>query len=120
MGSFSFPNEDHLLLQDISIVLKRGTVVALTGQNGSGKSTLATVLAGLYSPKSGKILAEITSSEDKSMSTKHDFVTEFDRPNQASVVQIVPQQPALFNTSIIENVRYSCPQASNSKVSEAL
>jgi len=118
--SFSFQNEDRLVLQDISMVLKRGTVVALTGQNGSGKSTLATVLAGLYSPKSGKILAETKSSEDKSISTKYDFVNEFDRSNQASVVQVVPQQPALFNTSIIENVRYSCPQASNSKVSEAL
>lgn len=118
--SFSFQNEDRLLLEDISMVLKRGTVVALTGQNGSGKSTLATVLAGLYSPKSGKIVAEITSSEDKSMSTKYDFVTECDRSNQASIVQVVPQQPALFNTSIIENVRYSSSRASNSKVSEAL
>jgi len=48
------------------------------------------------------------------------FVNDIDRSNQASLVQVVPQQPAIFNTSIVENVRYNCPEAPRSEVSETL
>ncbi|CAJ1936775.1 unnamed protein product [Cylindrotheca closterium] len=119
--SFTFQSHDRLLLQDVSMVLQRGMVVAMTGQNGSGKSVLAMVLAGLYSPRNGRIVVEIVSpSEDEPVTTRYDFVNDIDRSHQASLVQVVPQQPVLFNTSIIENVRYSCPDAPSNKVSEAL
>lgn len=86
-----------------------------------GKSTFATVLAGLYSPEGGAIVVKAKSlAEHQSIHTTYDFINDFDRSNQASLVQVVPQQPALFNTSIFENVRYSCPQASDAKVFEAL
>lgn len=119
--SFAYQSDNHLLLKSVSMVLQRGLVVAMTGQNGSGKSTLAALLAGLYSPGNGMIVVEtISSAEDEPVVTQYDYIHDIDRSSQALIVQVVPQQPALFNTSIIDNVRYSCPTAPSSKVSEAL
>lgn len=54
--SFTYPGASQPALQDISLELRRGEVVALVGENGSGKTTLAKILAGLYSPDSGEVL----------------------------------------------------------------
>ncbi|HEY6786758.1 MAG TPA: ABC transporter ATP-binding protein/permease, partial [Trebonia sp.] len=53
--SFSYPGVDALALDDVSVEIGRGEVIALVGENGSGKTTLAKVLAGLYRPSSGTV-----------------------------------------------------------------
>jgi len=52
---FSYPGTDRLALDDVTVTIGRGEVVALVGENGSGKTTLATLLAGLYRPTSGTL-----------------------------------------------------------------
>ena len=104
-------NPSSPVLQGLSFELKRGTVVALVGKNGSGKTTIASLLAALYRPQSGRIVL----SSDK----KTDY-NSLDRNSQKQVVQIVPQQPALFNTSILENVRYSKPEATEKEAVAAM
>jgi ribose transport system ATP-binding protein len=47
-------------LQDVSLQLRRGEVLALTGENGAGKSTLIKVLGGAYPPDEGQVLLEGT------------------------------------------------------------
>jgi ATP-binding cassette, subfamily B, bacterial len=53
--SFTYPGSDSPALQDISLDLNAGQIVAVVGENGSGKTTLAKMLAGLYEPDRGRI-----------------------------------------------------------------
>jgi ATP-binding cassette subfamily B protein len=53
--SFTYPEAASPAIDDISLTLERGEVVALVGENGSGKTTLAKVLSGLYVPQQGHI-----------------------------------------------------------------
>ena len=101
------------VLNNISLKLVRGEVVALVGKNGSGKTTVASLLAGLYKPSSGRMLVHSASVDADDTSLILDFTNELDRNHQTRIVQVVPQSPALFNTTILENVKYSCPEASD-------
>ncbi len=56
--SFAYPGTSRLVLEDITVALPAGSVVAVVGENGAGKSTLVKLLAGLYEPSSGRILVD--------------------------------------------------------------
>ncbi len=58
--SFAYPGTDRLVLEDVSVSLPAGAVVAVVGENGAGKSTLVKLLAKLYEPTAGRILVEDT------------------------------------------------------------
>ena len=58
--SFQYWNRDRPSLNDISLELPAGAVVALVGENGAGKSTLVKLLSGLYRPSAGRILVDGT------------------------------------------------------------
>jgi ABC-type multidrug transport system fused ATPase/permease subunit len=106
---FSYKSTGVQVLDNVSLELKRGSVVALVGKNGSGKSTIASLLAGLYQPNAGRI--ELSDGTD---------LTRVSKTCKKNLVQIVPQQTALFNMSILENIRYSNPDASEEDVRRAL
>lgn len=54
-ASFHYPGQDSPVLDDVSLTIHKGQVVALVGENGSGKSTLAKLITGLYLPSSGEV-----------------------------------------------------------------
>jgi ATP-binding cassette subfamily B protein len=56
--SFAYPGTSRLVLDDVSVSLPAGTVVAIVGENGAGKSTLVKLLAKMYEPTSGSILVD--------------------------------------------------------------
>ncbi len=56
--SFAYPGTDTLVLDDVSLHLPAGAVVAIVGENGAGKSTLVKLLCKLYEPTSGQILLD--------------------------------------------------------------
>ena len=56
--SFAYPGTERLVLDDVSLTLPAGAVVAVVGENGAGKSTLVKLLAKLYEPTSGRILID--------------------------------------------------------------
>jgi len=56
--SFAYPGTERRVLDDVTLDLKAGSVVAIVGENGAGKSTLVKLLCGLYRPDSGKILVD--------------------------------------------------------------
>ncbi|WP_323373946.1 ABC transporter ATP-binding protein [Plantactinospora alkalitolerans] len=53
--SLSYPDTDEPAVDQVSLTVRRGEVIALVGENGSGKTTLAKLLAGLYQPTGGTI-----------------------------------------------------------------
>ncbi len=56
--SFAYPDREVTALDDISLSLPAGSVIALVGENGSGKSTLVKLLCGFYRPTAGRILVD--------------------------------------------------------------
>ncbi len=56
--SFRYPGSDRLALDDVSVTIPAGAVVALVGENGAGKSTLVKLLAKLYEPQQGVIMID--------------------------------------------------------------
>jgi ATP-binding cassette subfamily B protein len=56
--SFAYPGTERLVLKDVSLHLKPGSVVAIVGENGAGKTTLVKLLCALYRPTSGRILID--------------------------------------------------------------
>jgi ATP-binding cassette subfamily B protein len=53
--TFGYPDAERPAVNDVSMTLRRGEIIALVGENGSGKSTVAALLAGLYRPQHGTV-----------------------------------------------------------------
>ncbi len=88
------------LLQDFSLILPGGKVIALIGKSGCGKSTLAKLIAGLYSSQSGNIRFGIYNQQDISLNCLRQQVV------------LVPQEAQFWSRSIIDNFRLSSPDIS--------
>ena len=58
--SFSYPGTSKLVLDDVSLSLPAGAVVAVVGENGAGKTTLVKLLAKMYEPTSGAVFLDDT------------------------------------------------------------
>jgi len=58
--SFTYPGTSQVVLDDVSVTLPAGAVVAIVGENGAGKTTLVKLLAKMYEPSSGSILVDDT------------------------------------------------------------
>jgi ATP-binding cassette subfamily B protein len=56
--SFTYPGTERLVLDDVDLHLKPGSVVAIVGENGAGKTTLVKLLCQLYQPTGGRILVD--------------------------------------------------------------
>jgi ABC-type multidrug transport system fused ATPase/permease subunit len=114
--NFSYRSTQVQVLHNVSFHLKRGQVVALVGKNGSGKSTIAALLAGLLhlptTTESGRI--ELSNGDVYPNPLLHD------KDFQKKLIQIIPQSVALFNVSILDNVRYCNPYATEDQVRQAL
>jgi ATP-binding cassette subfamily B protein len=58
--SFAYPGTSRLVLDDVSLTLPAGAVVAIVGENGAGKTTLVKLLSKMYEPSSGSIFVDET------------------------------------------------------------
>ncbi|MFO7924661.1 MAG: peptidase domain-containing ABC transporter [Bacteroidales bacterium] len=88
---FRFPGR-KLLLDDISLTLKKGEIKTVFGENGTGKSTLLNLIQGFYKPESGTIKVN---KNDLSKVSIGSF---------RKILGVIPQQISLFNTSILGNI----------------
>lgn len=97
--NFSYPSGKVVFVNQ-SIIIQPGQKVGLVGFSGSGKTTFAKLIMRFFEPQSGKI--EIDGQDLKMVSAKSI------REN----ITMIPQDPGLFNRSILENILYGNPQAS--------
>jgi ABC-type bacteriocin/lantibiotic exporter with double-glycine peptidase domain len=88
------------LLQDFSLTIPGGQVIALIGKSGCGKSTLAKLMTGLYQLQSGNIRYGVYNQRDISLECLRQQVV------------LVPQEPHFWSRSIIDNFRLSYPHVS--------
>lgn len=106
--SFRYPTRsDIVALQDVTLKLEPGKLVALVGLSGSGKSTLVALLQRLYDPNSGQVLIDGVP------------LTEVDAQWYRSQIGVVPQDPRLFSNTITANITYGCTGKSQEEVQEA-
>jgi len=103
--SFSYPTrKDVTVLDEVSLRLDPGEIVAVVGPSGAGKSTLSSLIGRLYDPDKGRVLLD-----------GHDL-RELDTTFVRRQIGTVAQEPILFSTTIAENIRYGRPGASLDEV----
>lgn len=102
-----FGYNENKVIDDISFVAKRGEVTALVGPSGCGKTTVLRLMSRLYDYDRGKII--IDGNDIKEVETESLFEN----------ISIVFQDVTLFNTSILENIRFGNKDATDEQVKEA-
>jgi ATP-binding cassette subfamily B protein len=102
-----FYEKARRILHGVSFSIAAGQRVAVVGHSGSGKSTLARLLYRFYDISSGSIT--INGAD----------VREVRQASLRSAIGIVPQDTVLFNDTILYNIRYGRPEASDAEVIEA-
>lgn len=107
--SFEYPNSSRRAVDEVTLELEKGQILAIVGENGSGKTTLAKVVAGLYRPTSGRLLWNGAELDDA------------DRAIYRSDVAVVFQDFVRYILSARENITAGRPhrEASDAQVEAA-
>lgn len=95
--AFAFPGGNSPMFESLSLKLPPGSVMVVTGANGTGKSTLARLLVGLLEPSRGQVLIDGLDLQQVAL--------EWWRKQ----IIYLPQEPALINATIEENLRMNNP-----------
>jgi ABC-type multidrug transport system fused ATPase/permease subunit len=103
--SFEYPSRtDYPILKSISIHIKSGEKIALVGASGAGKSTITSLLMRLYSIQQGSIKVD------------GQLIEEYNLSAYRNNIGIVPQEVILFGGTILENIAYGKPNATEAEV----
>ena len=100
-------NPSNKVLQNVNVKFNGGKMTALVGLSGSGKSTLLNMIPRIYKPTKGKIQLD---NQDISI---------FNLASLRNEISIVDQNTTLFDDTILNNIKYARPEASNEEVFEA-
>jgi ATP-binding cassette subfamily B protein len=95
------------VLRDFNLVIEAGTRVGLVGASGAGKSTVLALLQRFYDAQSGRVLID---GQD---------ITRVTQDSLHQLIAVVPQDVSLFHRSVLENIRYARPEASEAEVLHA-
>ena len=95
------------VLQDVTVTIEPGQLVALVGPSGAGKSTLSSLVPRLYDVEQGAVRID-----------GHD-VRELTQESLRAAIGVVAQDPHLFHESVIANLRYARPSATQAEVEAA-
>ena len=105
--SFHYPRDEHKVLSNVSLDVKAGEYVALVGASGVGKTTLCSLIPRFYEVDEGSVLIDGMD------------VRDLTQRSLRSRIGIVQQDVYLFAGSVMENIRYGRPDATEDEVVEA-
>jgi ATP-binding cassette, subfamily B, bacterial MsbA len=103
----TFGYDEEIILQDFTLHVSPGEIVALVGPSGAGKTTVAGLLTRFYDPSQGAILID-----------GHD-IRQVTQESLKTNIALVDQESFLFNDTVRNNIRFGRPDASDSEVEEA-
>ncbi|MEN1967033.1 ABC transporter ATP-binding protein [Lentibacillus sp. N15] len=103
---FSY-DDDRVALHDISLDIKQGETIALVGHTGSGKSTIANLISRFYDPTNGAVRID-----------GHDL-RDMQLDSLRQQISVVLQDTFIFSGTIMENIRFGRPDATDEEVIEA-
>ncbi|XP_017888634.2 ATP-binding cassette sub-family B member 8, mitochondrial-like [Ceratina calcarata] len=107
---FSYPTRpDHIILKHFNLHIPAGKTVAIVGASGNGKSTIGALLERFYDVDDGSIA--IDGKDLRSLNASY---------LRGNVLGYIDQEPILFATSIMENIRYGKPDATDEDVGTIL
>lgn len=95
------------ILEDINVTVKPGEMIGIVGASGAGKSTLINLLMGLYEVDDGRLLVDGRDAKKIGKNCYH------------SQIGVVLQETFLFSGTILENIRFSKPDATYEEVIRA-
>jgi len=105
---FSYPTrETARSLNGVSFSVHAGETVAVVGPSGAGKSTLFNLILRFYDAQAGRVLVDGVPVE------------RADLGELRSRIALVPQETILFDDTVLENIRYGRPEATESEVKAA-
>jgi ATP-binding cassette, subfamily B, bacterial len=104
--SFSYRCSERVL-QDFDLRVPAGQKVGIVGRSGAGKSTVLALLQRLYDPERGHVLID---EQD---------IASVTRESLNHAIAVVHQDTSLFHRSVLENLRYGRPEATDREVLEA-
>jgi len=105
--SFRYPDADSEILSDINFTAEAGKTTAIIGSTGSGKSTIVNLIPRFYDVTGGELLVDGVNVKDLSQRELRE------------VIGFVPQKGILFSGTIESNIKYSNPEMSDEKMTEA-
>ncbi|CAD6262045.1 unnamed protein product [Miscanthus lutarioriparius] len=106
--TFSYPSRpDVIIFRDFSLFFPAGKMVAVVGGSGSGKSTVVALIERFYDPNEGQVLLDNVDIKTLQLRWLRDQIG------------LVNQEPALFATTILENILYGKPDATIAEVEAA-
>jgi ATP-binding cassette subfamily B protein len=112
-GSIRFENvkfcyePDRIILDGLSFEVPAGKMVAIVGPSGAGKSTVSRILLRFYDVAGGRVAID---GQD---------IRDVTQASLRAALGVVPQDTVLFNDTILYNIRYGRPDASDEEVREA-
>ena len=98
-------NQGQWILKNINLEIPQGTKLAILGPSGSGKTSLLKLMKGIYSPSEGSV-------------SINGLETALSKGNKQQL-SVLNQQPYLFDTSVLNNLRLGKPSATDEEVYEA-
>lgn len=105
--SFGYANEGRPVLRDVNLKIAAGTMVALVGESGGGKSTLTKLLPRFHDPLAGSVLWD-------GVDLRNARIASLRRQ-----IALVTQETVLFNDTVLHNIAYGKPEATQKEVEEA-